>query len=561
MKKTYVLNELTAGVSLEEVFEVQHDSRHGSVSEVSLQINTETGSRDMICAEGVNLLEVLVQNGYRLPSPCGGTGRCGKCRVRVREGQAPVTLAEEACFSKEELKCGWRLACKLVPEHGMTVFVPEEQEHQILETGMDQVHPAQKEETPGKEKREFSGYEVVIDIGTTTLVFQLLDGPERNVLHAVSMLNGQRAFGADVISRIQASTAGKKKELASLIRKDLVSGMKKLLEECGVDGKEVSRIAIGANTAMVHLLMGYDCSALGVFPFQAVTLSMLKISWKDLVGEETVWNAETIIFPGISAFVGGDITAGLYACGFDRKEKLALLIDLGTNGEMVLGNKDRLLVTSTAAGPAFEGGSISCGTGSVAGAVCSVKIADGEMKVKTLWDKPPTGICGTGVVELMAELVRQNIVDETGLLAEKYFEEGFPVAETAEGKKLVFTQGDIRELQLAKAAVRAGIEVLLKRYGVGKEQVAEVYVAGGFGYGLNKDKAIAIGMLPEEFREKATAAGNSCIAGLGRFLAESDGEEAVNRLVSAAEEINLAMDAEFQNCYMDAMMFKTDIDE
>lgn len=549
----------------EEIFEVQHDCsrcprtdcRHRNIPDLTLQIVNETGIREIVCRKGSSLLEVLVQNGYRPASPCGGIGRCGKCRVKITNGRAKITAADEACFSVEELQEGWRLACRLVPEQDMTIVVPEEQTYQILETGIPLGNNERTECAPEKmeQETESSCFTIAIDIGTTTLVFQLLDSRSGKVLHTVSMLNGQRTFGADVISRIQAANEGKLEELSASIRTDLKNGMQKLLDESDLDGTEIGRIAIGANTTMIHLLMGYDCSTLGVYPFKAVTLSMLNVNWTELVGSDTSCHAETVIFPGFSAFVGGDIVSGLYACGFDEKEELALLIDLGTNGEMALGNKNHLLVTSTAAGPAFEGGNISCGTGSVAGAVCSVVLEKKVAKIKTLWNKPPVGICGTGVVELMAELVREEVVDETGLLEEEYFEDGFPVAETAEGNCLVFTQGDIRELQLAKAAVRAGIEVLLKRYGACKEQVTEVYIAGGFGYGLNKDKAIAIGMLPEEFREKVTAVGNSCIAGLGRFL-QGGGEEAVHTLVKNAEEINLAMDAEFQNCYMEAMMFE-----
>ncbi|MBO5352258.1 MAG: DUF4445 domain-containing protein [Lachnospiraceae bacterium] len=519
---------------------------------LELKVINEAGSRKLTVQSGGNLRDVLVQNGYRLDSPCGGAGRCGKCRVKVVDGQADITTADAACFSQKELQEGWRLACRMVPGQNMTVYVPEECRYQILESGILQEQGEKTGQTT-----ESACFDAVIDIGTTTLVFQLLDGRSWKVLHSVSMLNQQRRWGADVISRIQAANAGKRQELSDSIRMDLKNGLQKLLEESDVDGTEIRRIAIGANTTMVHLLMGYDCSTLGVYPFQPVTLSMLNVNWTELAGSDTSCHAETIIFPGVSSFVGGDIVSGLYACGFDEKEELALLIDLGTNGEMVLGNKNHLLVTSTAAGPAFEGGNISCGTGSVAGAVCSVTLEHRKAKVRTLWDKPPAGICGTGVVELMAELVREKVVDETGLLEEEYFEAGFPVAETAEGKQMVFTQGDIRELQLAKAAVRAGIELLLKRYGVGKEQVTEVYVAGGFGYGLNKDKAIAIGMLPEEFREKVKTVGNSCIAGLVRYLRE-DGKEAVHDLVKNAEEINLAMDAEFQNCYVEAMMFETE---
>lgn len=535
------------------------------LQQITVQSFGRTEQQVILCPEKTDLLNVLVQSGYRLPSPCGGMGRCGKCRVQIENGKNPVTAKEEAYFSREELEKGWRLACCVVPQSGMKVSVPEEREHQIVETGVVAagkeaetgnllLRSEEMQKVHGQENKVF-GYVVAIDIGTTTLVFQLLNTQRKEVLHTVSMLNGQRRFGADVISRIQTATAGNLQELTKDIRADLKTGMKRLLAESGVPGKKIDHVAIGANTTMVHLLLGYDCSGLGAFPFHPVSLSMQKRNWRELVGPEEECRAETFIFPGISAFVGGDIVSGLYACGFEEKENLSLLIDLGTNGEIVLGNKKRLLSTSMAAGPAFEGGNISWGTGSVAGAVCGAQFCDGVMKVRTLWEDTPVGICGTGVIEVMAELLGQGLVDETGLLAEEYFETGFPVAKTSEGKEIVFTQGDIRELQLAKAAVRAGIEVLLKRYGVTGEEVAEVYVAGGFGYGLDKDKAIAIGMLPEEFREKLIVVGNSCIAGLGRFLTETDGEQKICRLTENAEEVNLALDSEFQEYYLTYLGF------
>lgn len=560
-----------------------NESDSSSSQQLILRIISENGSRELKCQRGTILLDVLVQQGYRLPSPCGGAGRCGKCRVKVVQdmseaegvccGAQRMSLAEEAYISKREPEEGWHLACRLTVEQDMTVFVPEEKDYQIAENGIglaagerqgldvvawkQRMVRNQEYEMPGiitkLEKQEVSTeYTAAIDIGTTTLVFQLLDKTAQKVLHTVSMLNRQRSFGADVISRIQASNAGKREELAQAIRADLKSGMENLWKESGVDGTKISRIAIGANTTMVYLLLGYDCSALGSYPFQAINLSMQRTTWQELVGENAGCTAETIILPGISAFVGGDIVAGLYACGFERREKLALLIDLGTNGEMVLGNRERLLVTSTAAGPAFEGGNLSCGTGSVAGAVCGAEWKENRMQVKTLWDAPVVGICGTGVVELVAELLHAGLVDETGLLVEEYFETGFSVANMEDGRKLVFTQDDIRELQLAKAAIRAGIEVLLSRYGVRAEQVETVYLAGGFGYGLNTDKAIAIGLLPEAFREKVQAVGNSCIAGLGRFLREN-AENTVKNLVESAAEINLALDEEFHKRYIDAM--------
>jgi len=242
-----------------------------------------------------------------------------------------------------------------------------------------------------------------------------------------------------------------------------------------------------------------------------------------------------------------------------------LLIDLGTNGEMAIGNKEKILVTSTAAGPAFEGGNISCGVGSVSGAISDVVI-DGDcvngdntgqgVSVTTIGDKLPVGLCGTGVIAMVAELLKNELVDETGLLDEDYFDDGFVIAKDADGEQLVFTQKDVREMQLAKAAVRAGLETLLLRYGVDYDGVDKVYIAGGFGFKMDLDKAIAIGLLPEELKGKVEAVGNSSLAGAKEAVLVKTATEEMEHICKIAKEVGLSSDKNFNEFYMDAMMFE-----
>lgn len=262
-----------------------------------------------------------------------------------------------------------------------------------------------------------------------------------------------------------------------------------------------------------------------------------------------------VLLPGISAYVGADIVSGLYACGFEKKEEVCLLIDLGTNGEMAIGKKDRILVTSAAAGPAFEGGNITWGTGSVASAICSVRIQGEQAEVKTIQEKPPLGICGTGVVETAVELVRAGIMEDNGRMEERYFEEGYPLARTEDQRTIVFTRKDVREIQLAKAAIRAGVETLLLRYGIQKEEVSKVFLAVGFGCRLDKEKAVAIGLLPEEFRDKIETVGNSSLCGAMRYLREETMDSSLETIVANASEINLSADHDFNEFYMEYMMF------
>jgi len=377
----------------------------------------------------------------------------------------------------------------------------------------------------------------------------LIGGESGKVSHTVTSVNSQRAYGADVISRIQASVDGKKEELQKSIQKDLQDCLEKLLKEKELLGEQVKTVVISGNTTMGHLLMGYDCDTLGVYPFTPVNIDFIK-GTEEIFGTDQFGKKEVILLPGISTYVGGDIVSGMYAYDFTEKEEVCVFIDLGTNGEMGIGNKEKILVTSTAAGPAFEGGNITWGMGSVPGAICSVKLNGTDAEVKTIRDEAPQGICGTGVVETAAELVREEIVDETGALDEDYFDDGFPLAETSNGREIVFTQ---KEIQLAKAAVRAGVETLLLRYGVKKEEVSKVYLAGGFGYKLNTDKAIAIGMIPEEWADRIIAVGNSSLSGACKYLKDKNGDKTIEKLISISEEINLSADKEFNEFYMDAM--------
>lgn len=540
-------------------FKAQHDCRKcpnvncklRNIPKTEVTVQKGEEARKIYLEEGESLLTGLIREGYYVSAPCGGKGRCGKCRIRVVKGDVWITQEDKKAFTREELEAGWRLACRAYPVEDIVISfeLMDESEFEILSDCKEEA-----EEKGSAEDGETS-YNIAVDIGTTTIAMELLGKKSGKNIHTVTLINSQRMYGADVISRIQASVDGKKEALRDCIRKDLLEGIHRLSGEAGVDIKKIERIAIGGNTTMGHLLMGYDCQSLGVFPFTPVNIGFIKGSFEEILGSREC-EAEIVLLPGISTYVGGDIASGLYACGFHETEEICMLVDLGTNGEMAVGNKERILVTSTAAGPAFEGGNISWGTGSVAGAICSVEITDGKARVKTIQDKNPVGICGTGVVETTMELVRDELVDETGLLDEEYFEEGFPLAKTDKGEVIRFTQKDVREIQLAKAAIRAGAETLILKYGIAKEQVAKVYLAGGFGYKLDKDKAIAIGMLPGEFKEQIEAVGNSSLAGAVRYLREEDGEKTLEKIIARSEEIGLSSDKEFNEAYMDSMMFE-----
>lgn len=547
----------------ETIFKAQHNCRTcpnvkcglRHVEPLTIQVMQEEGGMKKISLLTGTLLDTLRNQMSGIQAPCGGRGSCGKCRVQVLEGELPVTAEDEKIFSMEELREGWRLACQAYPQEDLTVRIGWSSEAEMeVQTGFFQEKGETKQ--PDEKKEEKNGsYGIAIDIGTTTLAIQLLSLKDAKVIDTYTHLNSQRGYGADVIARIQSAVGGKQDILRKRVVEDLWQGIERLQKKYQLNAKDIRQMAIGGNTTMIHLLMGYPCEGLGHVPFTPYKIEKIEIDGKILFPEMES-GVSIQIYPGISAFVGADIVAGLCALGMGKGEKLRMLIDLGTNGEMALGNEEKLLVTSTAAGPAFEGGNITWGTGSIPGAICNAWMKEGKLEIQTIQDQPPVGICGTGVIELTAELVKNEIIDETGRLEEAWFAEGYPVTVNTQGETIRLTQKDIREIQLAKAAIRGGIETLLVRYGIGADQVEQIYVAGGFGYWLDYEKAIGIGMFPEEFSGKIQAVGNSSLGGAGKLLMDQGLLKEAEEIVGKAIEIDLSTDQVFQEHYMEAMFFE-----
>lgn len=377
----------------------------------------------------------------------------------------------------------------------------------------------------GFDYKPFNTNGTAIDIGTTTIAaVKFRDGKTEKVYTAP---NPQRTFGADVLSRIEAANGGKREELTKLIRDKI--------DECiSYLGSERDRIIIAANTVMSSLYHGYDCSQLGVYPFKAQSL-------------ETVRNDNTIILGGISGFVGGDIVSGLYMCGFADSDEINMLVDLGTNGEIAIGCRDRIICTSAPAGPAFEGGGISCGSAAAGGAVCAVSLKDG--KIETVSGKEPDGICGSGIIDLIAGFVETGIIDETGLLDRKY---GGKYSLT---DNVFVSQHDIRQIQTAKSAVRTGIEILIKEYGADESDIKNIYVSGGFSKRLNFDSACTVGLLPKRFKDRFRAIGNSSLGGCVKLLDNECSLRGVDIIRTVSEDFSLAQHPKFTEMFVKYMGF------
>ena len=507
-----------------------------------------------------NLLEMLQEKNEYISAPCNGNGICGKCIVRYKSGATEPTKQDREFLSEKQLEQGYRLACQSYPTEEYKVEIPElEETIEVLSQWENQrTEEILKNTAEGTaEKTENALYGICIDIGTTTLAALLVNlETEADCQTAVSV-NHQRAYGSDVLSRISASNGGKKWEMQRCIRQDLQKLIRELLQKEKITEQQIQRIVIAGNTTMCHLLRGFSCETLGVAPFLPVDLSWMEGSAADFLGMKEL-DTKVVILPGISAFVGADIMAGIAKMNMHRSEGYHLLLDIGTNGEMVLGNCRHMYVTSTSAGPAFEGGNISCGMASIPGVISHVFMeetgkagfqvigeTDGENK-----KQQAIGICGTGMIDLVYELREHQMIDEHGTYSDLYFDTGYELAE-----KVKFTQNDIRELQMAKAAIRAGVDILVKKAGITFDEVDDCYLAGGFGTKIDIKKAAGIGLIPKELEMKTIPAGNTVLAGTKEVLLGKISKEELEKIQTMADVINLAEENDFEELYLSYMDF------
>ena len=392
-------------------------------------------------------------------------------------------------------------------------------------------------------------------MGTTTLAAALYDN-EGSLLAETSGWNPQGDFGADVISRVSRSMAGETRALALAVRRGINELVEGLCEMAGKPAAAIDTLVITGNTAMLYLLTERDVRCLGRTPFRADWLAGEWLVGADL--ELICPKARVLLPPCISAFVGADITTGLLAVNLQDGDSPGLFVDIGTNGEMALWNQGRLTCCATAAGPAFEGAGLSMGMQAKEGAVRHVKyfqeMADvwnppvSEFQVEVIGDTPPRGICGSGVVDALRCLLDSGRMDETGYLAEE---------KAVIAGDVVITQQDIRQVQLAKGAIRAGMEVLLEKEGLSVADARELLVAGNFGTYLDPESAGRIGLLPDILVKQGRIAlcGNTALAGAARLLLDHEALEAAQRLVVHARWINLAVNPRFQEKFVECMNF------
>lgn len=474
---------------------------------------------------GANLLEVLTKNGFFIPAACGGRGSCGKCAVKCRTAEA------------EDYQTV--LSCHTAVDRDMTVLLDADSESGLWQVSSLSAH------ADGK-------VGMLLDVGTTTLAACLVDKETEEILARASALNPQGAFGADVISRISAFADGK----GEAMQKAVVDATNRIIAEFLRTGAQIDEVVVAANPTMLHLLIGAAPTGIGSYPFTPAF-----VETKYFEGADVGIDAPRVrLLPSISAYLGSDVSAGILACEMHTSRKTQLFMDLGTNGEIVLAHNGKLYAASTAAGPALEGANMSCGIGGVAGAIDRAWCENGKLRFTTVDGAPVRGICGSGLIDLFALLLDEGILDETGAFSE---ESDSPLFHHLEDDcfyitpEVYLSQDDVRQFQLAKAAIAAGVEALLSHCGVSPDQVDRVFLAGGLGYYMSPAKAARTGLISNVLLSRTQIVGNTALAGARLCLLKEENQTALDALARCTETVELSFSPVFSQAYIENMGFET----
>lgn len=505
------------------------------------------GKKTLIEATAADtILRALQTGGFTgLHAPCGGNGRCRQCRVLVT-GRVVSEQGETSADNAELFACKWR------PAGDCTVLVPDAGAMRVEEGGVANIAPCGE------------GLGVAVDIGTTTVAVFLYDLASGRRLAAAGAQNEQRAFGADVISRIvYCGKAGGLERLSGVIRRQLLALVDDACQDAGRSRGEIARVTVAGNTVMQHIFAMLDPTGIGVAPFTTVSL-FGETQPADRVFSGLAPGAELYLCPAVAGYVGGDITAGLLSSGAYGNERTCLFVDIGTNGEMGIGGQSGFITCATAAGPAFEGAEIECGMGGSPGAIDRVFYAGGSVEYEVIGGGEAAGICGSGIIDALSVMLRCGAVEESGrMVSPEEAPAGIAhrLKRAGDGTMRFYLSGsvfvsavDVRKIQLAKAAIRAGIETLLSVRGCDSEDIDSVLIAGGFGAHMDIDGACTIGLLPPTLKSRARHIGNS--AGAGAALAlmpEMRGR--LGELQQRCKYLELSSSPLFMEKYIASMIF------
>lgn len=587
---------------------------------------------------GMNLLEFLRNHSVEVESPCGGKGKCGKCRVIVKGLLENPSEKEKRLLGERAIMNGYRLACYNHISSDLEIFLDSGEKEAAIMTAMhertvllnpvvkkthvkmdipnihDQLSDADRimnalnmqgkissleiiRSLPDVTRQEnfeatvacldgeiiaiepgnttYSLYGIAMDIGTTTIASYLYDLVSGKRVDVHSVLNPQRKYGADVLSRIDYTL--KSHDALVEVNKAIIDCINDTVEyfarRDGVDKNRIYACVFVGNTTMMHLLMGISPENIAISPFIPATTGSHIFKAREL-GIDINENGRAIVFPSVSGYIGADIVAGVLSSRMYMDDQVSLLIDIGTNGEMVLGNNKWLYACSTAAGPAFEGTNIRNGVGGVKGAIDRVWFKD-DIEFSTIGHEKAIGICGSGIIDAIAGMLDKGVIDETGRIVDLEEANGLPeeyarriieidgqrsllLLKSEEGAAfmdIAITQKDVREMQNAKAAIAAGIKILMKQAGVSAEEVKKVYLAGGFGNYINVDSALKIGLIPDALRGRIESIGNSAGAGAVEGLLSRDSLDEAEKIRKKVKYIELSALPEFVDEYVENMFF------
>ncbi|MEJ7706576.1 MAG: ASKHA domain-containing protein [Nocardioidaceae bacterium] len=614
------------------------DAVHDGTGRVRLHFTPS--DRDVRVPPGVSVFDAASWNGIAIDSTCGGHGTCKKCKVKILDGSVPISRLDQRSFNAEQLKQGWRLACLAQATADLAVEVPplvtrpkaatvgvgrqvilrpaiQKRYVELAEpTLADQMpdlarllaaiddlelridihalrripHVARDSDfkvtavivddvlidvEPGDTTS--SRYAIAFDLGTTTVVATLLDTATGTPAAVSSMLNKQQPFGADVITRISATMmdSGALDRLRELAQATLDELAHDVCQSADVDPQEIYEVAVAGNATMMALVLGIDPEPLGVAPFIMSTATLPELLASDL-GVSVHPRARALVLPALGAYVGGDIVAGMLASGMDRDKRMRLFIDVGTNCEIVLGDGERIVATAAPAGPAFEGGAIRCGMRAAEGAIETIKIGDDDVSCQVIGDTPPEGLCGSGLVDAVAELARVGLLDQSGrfisdaaakektpALVDRLgsLESGERVFALAwrEGKDLAdsvyLSQRDVRELQFAKAAISTGWTLLLQELGIEPSDIQQVLLAGSFGSYLSPASAVRIGLVPKLPVLRIVSAGNVAGEGAKMVLLSMQERNGAQALLEEVKYVELSDRPDFNDLFVDQLSF------
>jgi len=536
------------------------------MSELMHTVTFEPAGITVRASFGATIKEVAAVAGVQLDAPCGGLGTCGRCVVIARGELEPATADESVLLSAEMIAAGVRLACRARIMGDVTVNPLAQGEAadgglRILETGR---HHDVAIEPPAQ--RGITGdaplLGAVVDIGTTTVVVALVDLESGRQLGSASALNPQHPFGHDVMSRITHVAQHGSQSMRDPIVTTIQGLVCDALADAGGSAQRVRELSIAGNTTMVHLLLGMDPAPLGVAPYEPAFIAPAEYPASQM-GLSELGDAGVYILPGISAFVGADITAGLLATHIAEQERTVLFVDLGTNGEMVLRTSEGLVAASTAAGPALEGASIAYGMRAENGAVERVSLGEaGELLIETIGGATARGLCGSGLLDLVAVLLDTGVLDHTGRLR---FDAPHPLASRVsdmDGTRafkiapgVFLTQRDVRQVQLANAAIASGIDLMLDAAHIEAGEVEEIIIAGGFGYHVKAAALVRMGMIPAGWHDRVSFAGNTAMTGALLALLDSGARRKAESIARRVRAIDLASHPEFQKRFVSAMRF------